>query len=66
MDFARSSVLAAVVAVDDGIHRPSADQPAVERHLVGAVGCGTAGLQCADERVGRHVHLFRCSHFVAS
>jgi hypothetical protein len=47
-------MLAAVVAVDDGVHRPLPDQPAIERHLVGAVGCGTAGLQCADERVRRH------------
>jgi hypothetical protein len=54
VDFARTAIRAAVVQVKGRIHGPAANQPAVEFHLVGAVGGRLVGSKSFDE--GRYAH----------
>src|SRR5882672_10224404 len=52
MNFAPAALLGAVVLMNDGIHLPVADQPAVKTHLVGAVGRRAAGMERVDKGCG--------------
>src|SRR5688572_26044751 len=54
MNFARALVLRAVVGMDDGVHPPASDQPAVETHFVRAIGRRPCGAQRIEEGWGGH------------
>jgi hypothetical protein len=59
MDLAGALMPAAVVAVHRGVHGPASDQPAIELHLVGAVGCRAIAIKGFDEGLrGHRSHLF--------
>jgi len=55
MDFTGCPVLRAIIQVDDAVHRPISNQPAVKLHFVGAVGGRTRTVEGINECACGHI-----------
>jgi len=60
MNFALAVMLGAVVAVYGRAKSPASDQPTIESHLVGAIGCRAVATKRVDKRTWDHDQDSRC------